>query len=1249
MSSPTGGGRLLAATSADPRGFGRGWGLLHVPAVAALAIAQPLLDVLARGATFFVAHRFSFAEVALVVFLLLALPLPLALAEAVAGRFSPRAAAAIRLLGLAGFSTLLFLHALNRILETSGGLALALALALGVAFAGAYWRWTGVRQFTGLLGLALVAVPAVFFASPQVRGLAGGGGTSRAAGPAPLGSRAPVVMVVFDELPVTALMGADRRIDARRFPSFAALAERSTWFRNAVAASDTTEYAVPALLSGRLPAQGELALTSHFPNNLFTAFGRDYRIYAHEALSLLCPPELNRLGAEAPEARERWASLASDLAVVYGHLVLPESLRARLPAISAAWQGFGRSAVTAPGDGAPARSEEDRAPATAPVRPPGGDRVADFRSFVASIERRDEPSLYFLHILLPHVPWQYTPSGRIYSVPGQLIPGLYGERWVDDAELTRQGFERFLQQLQFLDSLLGELLARLESERLLDEAALIVTADHGVSFRPGDSRRELTPTNRHDVLPVPLFVKAPGQRAGRISDAPVSALSALPTLFDVLGVESPWPMEAPSALAPQPGPRRVMVQATGLFEVPAGFDDEKWRTLEEKLRLFGADAPSFESGGPRPELIGAAIDQLPAEPDRKVEGLILDGSALFENVDLDGPFVPAFVSGTLGETDSDLELAIAVNGTVRATTRSYRARGSAPRFGALLAERHFRPGANRVELLAVSGSGPTLRVRKLVRPESAGARLELLVTGSEAAIVGDGKRTPVKAGALTGSTEVRSNGAQVTVAGWAWDRESNRPPADIAVFLRGEGIFVGTTTDRAEDPGASSPAPAPARAGFSFELPAGLVPGLERSGLRVFARSRAGVASELRSSYRLVPAAAAVSAERSSVPEPAWEIRGSDGRLLVVTPGALAGRFERSEGQARFELAGWAADLDEERPADEVIVFSGGSLLTRVRVGAPTPDAAGLAGRPGLERAGFQVSSSVPASHLEDLRVFAASERGVATELEGDAGIEVRLVNGPRGLPVALLRDGVETPLRPGAVRGFIGETRQAGGFVWATGWALDVEHAAEPRVVLAFERGRLVAAGRVSEVRRDVNRAYGITNPHLRSAFELPIHRSKLARAGADDIQVVAVSESGEASLLATFLFLEPDAGGRPTIQRSDGRRFAMRPESVAGFVESRRLDDLGLHLSGWAVDKADPVSPLGILVFAGPMPVVGIAPDGARPDVAQRLGIGALAPPGFTVLVPRDKLPPRLEDVRVFAVTRAEVAAELADVPGR
>ena len=70
-------------------------------------------------------------------------------------------------------------------------------------------------------------------------------------------------------------------------------------------------------------------------------------------------------------------------------------------------------------------------------------------------------------------------------------------------------------QLRFTDRLLGELLRRLRTIGLYDQALLVVAADHGVSFRPDGPRRNVTPANVGEIGGVPLFVKAPGKgRAG---------------------------------------------------------------------------------------------------------------------------------------------------------------------------------------------------------------------------------------------------------------------------------------------------------------------------------------------------------------------------------------------------------------------------------------------------------------------------------------------------------------------------------------------------------------------------------------------------------------------------------------------------------------------------------------------------------------------------------------------------------------
>src|ERR671910_601465 len=68
--------------------------------------------------------------------------------------------------------------------------------------------------------------------------------------------RPHAVVIVLDELPGDVLLGPDGRIDAGRYPSFAALAGDSTWFRNAYTAYDSTTKAVPLIFDGIAPRKG---------------------------------------------------------------------------------------------------------------------------------------------------------------------------------------------------------------------------------------------------------------------------------------------------------------------------------------------------------------------------------------------------------------------------------------------------------------------------------------------------------------------------------------------------------------------------------------------------------------------------------------------------------------------------------------------------------------------------------------------------------------------------------------------------------------------------------------------------------------------------------------------------------------------------------------------------------------------------------------------------------------------------------
>ena len=77
---------------------------------------------------------------------------------------------------------------------------------------------------------------------------------------------------------------------------------------------------------------------------------------------------------------------------------------------------------------------------------------------------------------------------------------------------------------------------RLRATGLYDRALIVVTADHGVTFR---ARHPFTGTPdavQPDMLPVPLFIKAPQQREGRSVDTHLQTIDIVPTVAQLLRV-----------------------------------------------------------------------------------------------------------------------------------------------------------------------------------------------------------------------------------------------------------------------------------------------------------------------------------------------------------------------------------------------------------------------------------------------------------------------------------------------------------------------------------------------------------------------------------------------------------------------------------------------------------------------------------------------------------------------------------------
>ncbi len=675
---------------------------LHLLVLWNFAVAQPLFDLFSRTAEFFVLRQSPALDVVLFA-ILLSIVVPALGVLVVWGIRVVDAGLSVglHLLLVGGLSAMLALQALQMLqtLPHVSGIVLMLgAGGIGLLTSVSYHALPLVRTFCTLLSPGIVLFPTLFLFFSPVSTLLFSSPVDIAQ--VKIKDPPPIVLVIFDEFSSISLMDEHHRIDAQRYPNFAAFAEDATWFRNASTMSSWTPRAVPAILTGSYPIPNRLPTVSGYPRNIFTLLGGTYAVQAHGTITELCPHAL------CSQLRESWSArmqaLFSDVSIVYLHILLPEDQQSSLPSLQARWQDFaGGPALLSQAEDRqiPAHvweSLQDSILAQLDIRL---DRPQIFRNFLHTIRPTHQPTLYYLHILLPHVPYEYLRSGQTYSVDGGH-PGITKEIWSGDVWATTQSYQRYLLQVEFVDALLGQLIAHLESARLYEKSLIVITADHGVSFRPHDNRRSVTKTNFADIMAVPLFIKAPFQQQGEILDHNVETIDILPTTADILGIKLPWPVDGDSAFSPEPRAGTEKASSISTQIALDRFNTAVREAVSRQADLFPPDDPVVPHASPL-GLVGQPIHDMPMSEDAQF-AITIDQLKHFTQVDPETQFLPAHITGTL-HSEQFRFIALALNGTVRVVTRpwSFAVKGKYGRWSALLDTQFFRPGENTIEAFGV--------------------------------------------------------------------------------------------------------------------------------------------------------------------------------------------------------------------------------------------------------------------------------------------------------------------------------------------------------------------------------------------------------------------------------------------------------------------------------------------------------------------------------------------------------------------
>jgi len=699
---------------------------LQLFALTGLAASSPLLNILHDGPEFFVNRRALPGDiVSLVAILLIVPPLFLLVLESCARVVGAGFSRCVHYACVAILVSLVMVPLIGS-LGLSGWAPIALSIPVGIGVALGVALFSTASKWVAFLSLLSVVSAGNFFLSDGIQTLVSPHQEQRESSYTK-SSATPVVVLVFDEFPLNGLLNKELQIDAQRFPNFAALAKDSTWFRNAAAVNQFTPIALPAILSGRMPRSlKQLPTAESYPTNLFTILGRSHAITAYEPFTRLCSDDLCGKKNRRTSWRGRMRLMLLDLGAVYLNYIVPEDLDLGVPNIDGKWGDFW-SENAADWD-APGFSR--------------GDRIESFRRFIRRLKiPADRPPFIFAHIILPHMPHQFVPSGRMYA-PG-LIDGYVRDRWVEDQARRQVSYQQFLMQLGATDRLVGDFIDRLKELGIYDRAVLVAVADHGISFQPGTHRRgDISHEAFYDdVMNIPLFIKRPAGEPGGVSDKLAQTVDIVPTILALLGLDynidfdgkalfNPLFTEAekdrseqlllvgliPKKNAEEESERKKHALEGQLISF-SPMVDRKRLTIDWKYTIEGYSSPSSYNPyylGPHSNLLGRSVSDFAIKESRssfvfhtrsgKPDPKRVDGVLRY---DPRSGVCPCNLQGVVIGSDlhAGEEVAVAINGVLQSFARLIPSTVHAGNFVFFVLDKAFKEGENSVEIFKVLPSG----------------------------------------------------------------------------------------------------------------------------------------------------------------------------------------------------------------------------------------------------------------------------------------------------------------------------------------------------------------------------------------------------------------------------------------------------------------------------------------------------------------------------------------------------------------
>ncbi len=163
----------------------------------------------------------------------------------------------------------------------------------------------------------------------------------------------------------------------------------------------------------------------------------------------------------------------------------------------------------------------------------------------------DKPWLFWCNPGDTHAPWwrhvqdKLTDPKDKNSAPTDVDPAtITMPPWLPDTPASGIDLAQYYSCVRNMDEFVGTMLKKLEASGQAANTLVVVTGDHGIGYARG--KTSIYPAGTQ----IPLFIKGPGIKPGRVISAPVSQMDFNPTFLEAFGLppiekthaKSLWPI-----------------------------------------------------------------------------------------------------------------------------------------------------------------------------------------------------------------------------------------------------------------------------------------------------------------------------------------------------------------------------------------------------------------------------------------------------------------------------------------------------------------------------------------------------------------------------------------------------------------------------------------------------------------------------------------------------------------------------------